>query len=83
MSKENRPPKRFKCVYCGKMFAFEVPHRCHNGNMRKRRLKFIDTELEYWKKLAQSLLESYYGKGNFFQTPDKAGDNVTLEDMKS
>ena len=34
----------YKCSYCGRMLKYPVAHIC-NGNFRKRKLSFVDTEL--------------------------------------
>lgn len=34
----------YKCSYCGRMLKFPLAHIC-NGNFRKRKLSFVDTEL--------------------------------------
>lgn len=45
----------YKCSYCGRMLKYPVAHIC-NGNFRKRKLSFVDTELI---KVRDNVTEEY------------------------
>jgi hypothetical protein len=49
-------PKKhpYKCLYCGRTIGAPIGHRCR-GNMRYRRLRFLQEDGTIWKRAGATL----------------------------